>query len=786
MEKTYEVKGMSCVICKNTVEKGLEKLDGVSSCRVNLLENEATIVFDEQIVTEEMLASETKKLGYELVLRRNDVDYSFIRLVISIALTVILMVISMTSMHNPQKTMYYQLFISLAIIIINIHFYRSGLNALFHLKPNMDSLVSLSSLVSFIYSLWAIYKISNGISYHLYFETAAMVLTVVSLGKYIEGKNKKKTVKIIRGLSTLIPMQANLVTDDGVIITPIENIKKDDIVLIKPGESVPQDGIILKGSSSLDESMITGEALPISKTVNDEVIGGTININGELTVRVSKNATQTVLANIISLTKQATMTKIPIERFADTIANYFVYGILILSLITFIIWQISAKDLELSLNFALSVLVIACPCALGLATPSAIMVASGVSAKNGVLIKNPAILEIAHKIKNIIIDKTGTLTINKLKVESYREYDSELLKAVSSLEKNSNHPIAKAISERFKNDSLSFDRTEEISGEGIVGYLGDDVYFAGNIDMASKHNVEVNEDDLSYAREHNCSYIVVGKNDMLLGVIYLSDIVKRTSLEAIENMKKRDINPIMATGDNEISARIVSNKLNIEEYHYGVKPKDKNSLIVEKKKEGIVSMVGDGINDAVALGSADVSFSLGNASDIASAASDVILLKDDLNDIPFVYDLSKKTIRIIKQNLFWALFYNAIFIPLAAGVFYLPFGIKLSPIIGAITMSISSIFVLSNALRINKVKKEERITMNKILTIEGMMCEHCKKRMEDALKALGADVEIDLEKGKAFIKNCDISDDVLKATVENTGYTLVDIKEGNEESDSWL
>ena len=779
MEKTYEVKGMSCVICKGNVEKALKQLNGVSSCKVNLLENEATVEYDENTVNEEAMAKAVKDAGYELVINKNEsIDKDKLVMIISIVLTLILMYFSMGHMfgiHVPHYGKYIQWILCTIIIILNRRYYISGFKSLKALRPNMDALVSISSIVSYIYSLYVLF--TNNEKYSLYFETSAMVLVIVSIGKYIEGSNKKKTTKAIRGLATLIPMQANLIKDDEVVIIPIDELKKDDIVLVKPGESIPQDGVIIKGTSSLDESMITGESIPQNKSINDEVIGGTVNINGEIEVRITKNAAQTTLSKIISLTKQATMSKIRVERFADVIANHFVFAVMGISLITFIIWMIIDKDLEQALNFALSVLVISCPCALGLATPAAVMVASGNAAKNGVLIKNPEVLEVAGKIRYVVLDKTGTLTRNKLQIVGVKQYDDELFNVLSSLEKNSNHPIAKAVVETYPNGDLKFDQFEQSSGEGLKGKIGNDTYYAGNRKLTEQYTT-INEEDLKEATENNYSFICVGKNDKLLGIVYLADVLKETSKAAIASLKKRNIIPIMCTGDNELTARSIARKLEIDEYLSSVTPQDKNKLVNEKKQSGKVAMVGDGVNDAIALSSADVSFAVGAGTDIAYASSDVVLMSNSILDVSFMIDLASKTMRIIKQNLFWALFYNAICIPLAAGVFYKSMNLSLNPMIGAITMSISSIIVLSNALRINSVKKEEIKTMNKTVKIEGMMCEHCVAHVKEALEALGCEAEVSLENGEAVLKNTALADEEIRQAVSDAGYEVTEIING--------
>ncbi|MBR6232433.1 MAG: heavy metal translocating P-type ATPase, partial [Erysipelotrichaceae bacterium] len=611
--------------------------------------------------------------------------------------------------------------------------------------------------------------------YHLYFETAAMILVIVSIGKYIEGSNKKKAAKTIRGLVTLIPMQANLMKEDGeVVILKIDDLKKNDIVLVKPGESVPQDGIVIEGSSQVDESMITGESLPQNKAVDDPVIGGTVNLSGQIKVRVSKNAAQTTLSKIISLTKQATMSKIPVERFADKVSNYFVFAVMTISLLTFIVWMIVGKDIEQALNFALSVLVISCPCALGLATPAAVMVATGNAAKNGVLIKNPEILEVAGDLKYVVLDKTGTLTKNKLEIIGNKAYDPDFKEVLSSLEKSSDHPIAKAIVQAYPDGKMKFDSVEQISAKGLLAKKGEDIYYAGNRKLAQTY-AKVNEDDIREAENNNYSFILVGRNDKLLGIVYLADVLKDTSAAAIASLKERGIVPIMCTGDNDLTAKNIAGKLKIDEYLSSVTPQDKNKLVNEKKEKGKVAMVGDGVNDAIALSSADVSFSVANGTDIAYATSDVVLMTNSILDVSFTYDLAKKTMKIIKQNLFWALFYNAIFIPVAAGVFYRSLGLALNPMIGAATMSVSSIFVLSNALRINNVKKEEIKTMNKTVTIDGMMCMNCVKHVSNALSSIGAEAQVSLEDGKAYLKNTALCDEQITKAIEDAGYEVTGI-----------
>lgn len=700
MEKSYKVQGMTCVICKKNVENALNSVPFINTAIVNLIENEVTITFDEKEFKEDEIFKAVSDAGYKLENIKNTNNNSqLVLLIVSATLTLILMIISMN-----RSLILLQFILSFFVILINNNIYKSGFKSLFKLNPNMFSLVSLSSFISFVYSLFAAYKISKGYTnYHLFFESSSMVLVIVSIGKYIESRTKLKTISSIRGLTTLIPMQANLLKDGEEIIIPINEVKKNDFLLVKPGESIPQDGIVISGTSSADESMITGESFPVNKSINDEVIGGTININGMLTIKVTKLTSTTVLSNIINLTKKATMDKLPIERISDKVSKYFVSSVIIISLLTFIIWFLLSKDLEKALNFALSVLVISCPCALGLATPSAIATAINNAATNGILIKNGEILEVAGKTKTIIFDKTGTLTENKLNIVSHKEYNSEFINVLSSIEKTSNHPISKTILNKYPNGELTFDSSEFVAGEGIIAKINDDVYKVGN----SKLIGNINKDDIEFADINNYSYVAATKNDKLLGIVYIADVIRETSKSAINNLIKRGIKPIMCTGDNDIAAKSVANKLNINEYMSYVKPEDKSSLVLKNKENGVVMMVGDGVNDAIALTSADVSVSIKSASDMASSTSDVILMKNDLNDISYLYDLANKTMRIIRQNLFWALGYNSVLIPIAAGVFYNSLNIVLNPMIASSAMWISSMFVILNALRINNIKRRK-------------------------------------------------------------------------------
>lgn len=788
MKHNYEVKGMSCAICKNTIEKNLSKMDGVTSCNVNLLENDMIIDYDETKISKEELANKLDNLGYELVLnQKKKIDYHKIKFILSIVLMILLMYLSMGHMmHLPMivHDMLYQSIIqaivATIIYLLNFHYFTSGIKSLFHLNPNMDSLVALSTSVSYVYSIYAIYKISLGDhSFHLYFETGAMILVIVAIGKYIEGINKEKTTKAIKLLATLRPMEATILKDDKEVIVKIDDLKLGDIMLSKAGEIIPQDSIIIEGSSNIDESMITGESMPVLKKIDDEVIGGTINLNGSLKLRVTKTNEDSTLNKIIELVKEATVKKIPIERFADKVSSYFVPSVILISIITFVVWYIFTKNFELSMNFALSVLVISCPCALGLATPSAIMVANGVAAKNGILIKNPAVLELAHKINTVIMDKTGTITLNKPKIIKEMSLDDSFIKVLYNLEKHSNHPIAKAILDKYHAPMMEFREFKEISSKGIIAYDDNSIYLAGNQKLMDDYKVLYDKELLDEALKNKNSYILVAKDQKLLGIVYISDVIKDSSIKAVDDLKKRHIKTIMCTGDNKVIANNIANIAHIDEVVAEVKPSDKYDIVKKNQENNVVAMVGDGINDAIALTQADVSFAISSGSDIAYESSDIILMKNDLSDISFFIDISKKTMLIIKENLFWALFYNVIFIPVAAGLLYPSFGFKLNPMIGAFSMSISSIIVLSNALRIRKMHKnieikEEEKPMKSIIKIEGMMCMHCVKHVKDDLAKIGYEAEVSLENKEAIV-NVNVDDELVIKAIDEAGYKVVGI-----------
>lgn len=782
MKKDYEIKGMSCAICKNTIEKNVSKMDGVRSCQVNLLDNDMLIEYDETKLSENTIKKVVDDLGYEMLLeKKKELDLTKIKLIISVILVIILMYLSMGHMlHLPSVPFsdYWQLLIATIIYILEFHYFKSGFKSIVHLNPNMDALVTISCSVSYLYSIYALFKINTGASnFHLYFETGAMILVIVSIGKYIEGINKEKTTKAVRLLATLRPMEVTVIKDGVEKIIKIDDVKVGDLIVAKAGESIGQDGVIVNGEADLDESMITGESLPIHKKIGDEVIGGTIDLNGSLTIKVTKTNEDSVLSKIIELTKEATLKKIPIQRFADKISSFFVPGVIAISIVTFIVWYLATKDFEQAMNFALCVLVISCPCALGLATPSAIMVATGVSAKNGILIKNPEVLEIAHDIKTVILDKTGTITENRPKIIKEYSFDEDFIKVLVALEKNSKHPIAKAVIDHYKGEMLAFDSFKEISGQGVIATLDGHMYLAGNRKLFEDHMIIYDQKYIEEATLHHYSYIMVGIDQKILGIVYIADVIKDTSKNAIKALKDRGVKVIMCTGDSKVIADDIAKKVDVDEVLAEVRPQDKYTAVKAHQKNGLVAMVGDGINDAIALSAGDISFAIASGSDVAYESSDLILMKNDLSDIDFMMTLSQKTMKIIKENLFWALFYNSIFIPVAAGVFYTHFGLSLNPMIGAFSMSLSSIIVLSNALRIKKIHKQEvhkkeDITMNRTtIEVEGMMCEHCVKHVKDALEKNGVEATVSLKDKKAVVTG-DISDEMIKSCIADAGYEV--------------
>ena len=698
MKRNIKISGMTCVICKNTVEKGVNKLEGVNECVVNLLDDSADVDFDENIISIDKINDTINSLGYKVYTESNK-NTEKIKLIITTILTIILFIYNMFLMNNMDlsRNLYYlEVLITLIVFIVNRQIFIKAFNSIKTNSLGMDVLVSLSSIISFIYSL--ILLVFN-ISGHLYFETGSMVIFFVSIGKYIEHVNLKKTVKTIKGLSTLKPMFAYKVIDGKETKIAYSDIKKRDILLVKNGETIPTDGIIVEGICEVDESLITGESLPLNKKEGDEVIGGSILTSGLIKIEVNKNPNSSMLNSIITSAKNVLNKKTNIQLMADIIAKYFVYVVISISIITFIIWLTISKDIETSIKYALSVLIISCPCSFGIATPCAIACGVSSATKNSILIKDPSVFENMPKIKTIILDKTGTITENKLIIKDNISLDNEYNDILFNLESKSNHPIAKTIISNINGNKIDIKDINELSGYGIIGNYNNEIVGVGNKDLLIKYNIKNN------IIEKNGSYLYTFKDNKLIGYLVLQDKLKDDSIETINKLKNNGLYTVLASGDSDKQVKLVSQEVNIDKYYSRIKPQDKLSIVEEYLNNGAVAMVGDGINDVTALNKASVSISMSNGSDITSNCADVVLLDNKVSKVNFLLGLSKYTKKIIKENIFWALFYNALLIPIAAGVL-VPLNISLNPSYGAISMLISSIIVISNALRILKYKEK--------------------------------------------------------------------------------
>lgn len=823
MEKKFDVKGMTCASCQAHVQKAVESLDGVNKVNVNLLTNSMDVDFTCSI---EDIEKAVKDAGYEASLpnetKNNKAevkDYGLVKLIISLVLLIILMYISMAHMvniplpsfldglENSLINAFSQFLISLIVIFLYKDYFTNGFKRLFKLSPNMDSLIALGASASFLYGIVSIYFIGYGLGhnnldivtsyYHnLYFDSVVMILALVSLGKYLENLSKKRTTKAIEKLIALAPQEARLLKDGQETIVNVNQVKVNDIFIVKKGDNVPLDGVIVEGKGSLNQANITGESLPVLKGVGDEIFSSTILTSGYLKVKATKVGEDTSINQIIKLVEEASNSKAPISKLVDKISFFFVPTILLIALISFIAFLI-AYDFELSFNMGISVLVIACPCALGLATPVAIMVSSGKGAENGLLIKNAEILEKAHNIKTIVFDKTGTITEGNPRVVDIIDYtqDNLLMKIAYSLELQSEHPLSQSIVNYAKEKSLDYfkvERFNSLDGLGIKGDIDGESYYGGNYKLIVElglQNDDVEELLRNFSNQGKTP-LIFASNKKILGVVAIKDEIKKHSKRAIQELNKMGIKTIMLTGDNLETAKVIAEEVGIKEYIANVLPLDKQNVINSLKSDShhLVAMVGDGVNDSLALANADLSISLGHGSDIAIETSDIVLLRDDLLDVKNVIKLSKRTINTIKFGLFWAFFYNCIGVILASGVFYPSFGIRLNPMIGSLCMSFSSVFVVLNALTINffkvdkddksqnidkpikrkEVKKMEKITLH----VEGMMCMHCVKHVEDALKKVDGvkKVDVSLDKKEAIIEGENLNKEELIKAIVASGY----------------
>ena len=853
-KETYNITGMSCASCQAAVTRAVEKLEGTENVNVNLMQNKMTVELSDG-VTDEMIIKAVTDAGYgaNVLKKENNAgkvnstnvveDFSEElrkRAVISFIFLIPLMYFGMGGMFGapfPSAFMgdsgklllaLTQLLLVIPIIFTGRKFFISGIKHLIKRSPNMDTLIAIGSGASFFYSLYSLYlvayfisigdvKASMPFSMNLYFDSAGTILTLITLGKYFEARSKKKTTEAISKLVNLIPDTATVIKDGEEIQVSVSEVETGDIVVVKAGETVPVDGVIVSGNGAVDEAMVTGESIPVEKATEDKVIGGTISRSGYFTFRATNVGEDTALYKIISLVEEAAGSKAPISRLADKISGVFVPVVLVISLLTFIIWLVVKGDFSFALNMAVAVLVISCPCALGLATPAAIMAGTGKGAEKGILIRTAESLEVAHRIDTVVLDKTGTITEGKPKVTDVftnTVNEEEFIALAAALESASSHPLADAIIEYAKEKNIDIKRAENlemVEGRGIVGRVGEDVVFAGN--EAYMKELGINENIYSDTSKqlHDLGktvlYFAKGENKKeLIGIIAVADVIKEGSRQAVKELNSLGIDVVMLTGDNERTALAIGKETGVNKVVAGVKPADKEEQIRLLQKTGKkVMMVGDGINDAPALARADVGVAIGTGADIAVDAADVILMHSDLRDVPYAIKLSGEVVKKIKENLFWALFYNALCIPVAAGVFFVAFGLKLNPMIGALAMSFSSVFVLTNSLRLRlfnpkfKVEKEkvesyrdietvtvqtdeemikQEVIMEKTIDIEGMMCMHCVKHVTEALDGIdGVKAEVSLENKNAKVSlTKDVSEDELKAAVEKAGYTVTAIR----------
>ena len=822
----YNVTGMSCAACSARVEKAVSKVDGVTSCSVNLLMNSMGV---EGTASPESIIAAVEAAGYGASLKNapsaakaaqkeeikdKETPKMKKRLAASVVFLAVLMYFSMGHMVGLPLPSYFvddhaavglvELLLTVAIMVINQRFFISGFKGLINRAPNMDTLVALGSTAAFAYSVYALFgaikaqtagDMQTAMSYmhEYYFESAAMILTLITVGKMLESRSKGKTTDALKGLMELAPKTANIIKDGKEQSVPVERVQKGDIFVVRPGESIPVDGTVIEGTSAVDESALTGESLPVDKQEGSFVSAGTVNRSGFIRCEASRVGEDTTLSQIIKMVADAAATKAPIAKIADKVSAVFVPSVITIAAITIIGWLIAGRDFGFALARGISVLVISCPCALGLATPVAITVGSGVGARNGILFKTAVSLEEAGKAKTVVLDKTGTVTSGKPVVTDILPAEStsgkKLLEYAYSLETKSEHPLAGAVNLKAEESgSMAREVTdfEALPGNGLVAKLDGKELVGGNLGFISERaqvSAQQREAAESLA-EQGKTPLFFAYDGKLLGTVAVADTIKEDGAAAIAELHKMGLEVIMLTGDNQRTADAVGKAAGVDRVIAGVMPDGKEKVVRELSEQGKTIMVGDGINDAPALTRADTGIAIGAGTDIAIDAADIVLVKSRLGDVPAAIKLSRATLRNIKENLFWAFIYNVIGIPVAAGVFINLFGWQLNPMFAAAAMSLSSFCVVTNALRLNffktgakpeKKTKEEKKTMEKTLKIEGMMCGHCEATVKKALEELPqvTSAEVSHESGTAKVTlNADISDDALKAVVEAKGYTV--------------
>ena len=833
MNKKYKVTGMTCSACSSRVEKCVEKLDGVNTVSVNLLTNSMQVDFDENKLTEEKIADSVIQAGYGMEIstgksekkeEKEDIVEKNIesmkkRTIWSFIFLIPLMYVAMGHMAGlPQPSFLSgdvnavsfaltQLLLCVPVLYINRAYFERGFRSLIHGAPNMDTLISVGSGASLIYGIFAIYRMGYGLGtqnmelvhrylHDLYFESAVMILALINIGKYLEARSKGKTSEAIQKLIDLAPKTALVERNGQVLEIAAEDVLQGDILQVKPGSSIPADGVVVEGMTSVDEAAITGESMPVEKKTGDTVTAATLNKTGFIRMRAARVGKDTTFSQIIRLVEEASSSKAPIARMADKIAGIFVPTVMGIALLTGIVWLVMGAEFEFALSCAIAVLVISCPCALGLATPVAIMVGTGKGAENGILIKSGEALEITHNVQSVVLDKTGTITEGKPVVTdiiSFGMSENEILKIGAALEKKSEHPLAEAVLLKVKGMELpNAENFAAIPGKGITAEIQGSVYYAGNQKLIKEQGISCEKalSSIEKLSEEGKTPLILADEKQILGVIGVADVVKPTSAKAIQELKKLGIQVIMLTGDNARTAKAIQKQLDIDTVIAEVLPQDKEREISRLQEEGrTVAMVGDGLNDAPALARADVGIAIGAGTDVAIESADIVLMKNDLQDVATAIELSKAVIRNIKENLFWAFFYNVCGIPLAAGVLYPVFGLKLSPMFGAAAMSLSSLFVVSNALRLRffhslkkgkvqpeniQEKKEEKNMYT--MKIEGMMCPHCQAAVTKALEALeGTKAEVNLEKKEAYVET-GLEKEILKKAVEDAGYQVISVE----------
>lgn len=829
----YNVTGMNCAACSARVEKAVLKVEGVSSCSVSLLTNSMAV--DGTALSQDIISA-VEEAGYgasvkgqkassansnDDMLTDNEMPKIKRRLTASLVFLAVLMYVSMGHMmwgfplpsflaENHIAMGLVQLLLSAIVMIINQKFFVSGFKGIIKRAPNMDTLVALGSGTAFIYSTAAIFAMTDAqlkgdisavMSYmhEFYFESAAMILALITVGKMLEARSKGKTTDDLKGLMKLAPKTATIVKDGKEVEVSIEQVKKGDVFVVRPGENVPVDGVVIEGSSAVNESALTGESIPVDKGVGDIVSAATINQSGFIRCEATRIGEDTTLYQIIKMVSDAAATKAPIAKIADKVSGVFVPVVIIIAVITAIVWLLCGQSVGFSLARAISVLVISCPCALGLATPVAIMVGNGVGAKNGILYKTAVSIETAGRIQTVVLDKTGTITKGEPAVTDILPFnglsETDLLRIAFSLECKSEHPLASAINLRADEYGITpYDVTDfkALPGNGLTAVFNGENLYGGNLNFILEH-ADVSDEIKAKAEklaDEGKTPLYFCKGNTLLGIIAVADIIKEDSAKAVSELKNMGIKVVMLTGDNERTAKTVGNQAGVDEVIAGVLPEGKEKNIRRLKQSGRVAMVGDGINDAPALTAADLGIAIGAGTDVAIDAADVVLMKSRLSDVPAAIRLGRATLRNIHENLFWAFIYNVLGIPLAAGVYISLLGWQLSPMFGAAAMSLSSFCVVTNALRLNfvnihnpksdkRIKQKtvkENLKMEKTMKIEGMMCPHCEARVKQVLEALPQvdSAEVSYKQGTAVLTlNAEITDEVLKKTVEEQGYKVV-------------